>query len=124
MNTIVWILQIYLAALFAYSGIMKGTQRREYLVRIGQTGVANLPYRVIRSIAVIELLGALGLILPWAIWILPVLTPISAIGFALIMLLAAPIHYKRKEYKSVFGVNLTTFLICVFIAYTRLQQLG
>lgn len=124
MNTIVWILQIYIAALFTYSGIMKATQRREYLVRIGQTGVANLPYRVIRGIAVMELLGAIGLILPWAVWIYPVLTPISAIGFALIMLFAAPIHYKRKEYRSVFGVNLTTFLICVFIAYIRIQQLS
>jgi uncharacterized membrane protein YphA (DoxX/SURF4 family) len=124
MNTLIWILQIYIAILFGYSGLMKGTQNREYLVSIGQTGVDNLPYPLIRGIAALEILGVIGIILPWALQILPILTPVSAIGFAIIMLLAAGIHYKRKEYKSVIGINLTTFLICILIAYIRFNELA
>jgi uncharacterized membrane protein YphA (DoxX/SURF4 family) len=85
--------------------------------------VDKLPYPLIRGIAVLEILGIIGIILPWALQILPILTPVSAIGFAIIMLLAAGIHYKRKEYKSV-GINLTTFIICIFIAYIRFNELA
>lgn len=123
MNILLWILQVYVAILFTYSGMMKATQNREHLVRIGQTGVEHLSYPQIRSIAIIELLGIVGLILPWALQVYPVLTPMAALGFAVTMIIAARIHYKRGEYKAVVGINLSTFLICVFIAIFRFKSL-
>jgi uncharacterized membrane protein YphA (DoxX/SURF4 family) len=123
MNNLLWILQGFLAIIFGYSGLMKSSQNREHLVDIGQTGVANLSYPLIRSIGVSELLGTLGIILPWATGIMPALTPITAFCFALLMVLAAPIHYKRKEYKAV-ALNLSFLLISTFVAVMRFSQLG
>jgi hypothetical protein len=123
MNILLWVLQGYTAILFGYSGIMKSTQNRERLVRIGQTGVDGLPYSLIRTIGFTEILGAVGIIFPWATGIAPWLTPLTSACFAFIMMLAAPIHYRRHELKAVVGVNLTTFIICVVIAYFRFKQL-
>jgi uncharacterized membrane protein YphA (DoxX/SURF4 family) len=122
MNTILWICQIFLALLFFYSGLMKSTQGRERLVSIGQTGVDGLAYPLIRFIGVTELLGALGIILPWATHILPLLTPLTALGFALIMLLAAPIHIKRKEFPAA-AFNVFVFCISIWVAYMRFSEL-
>ena len=50
-----------------------------------------------RFIGVMELLGAAGLILPAVTGIAPILTPLAAAGLAVMMLLAAPTHLRRKE---------------------------
>ncbi|WP_143306562.1 DoxX family protein [Chitinophaga vietnamensis] len=118
MNTILWVLQVLLAATFLYSGVMKATQRKEYLMTIGQTGAAYLSYPALRMLAVAEILGAAGIILPWALHIAPVLTPISALCFALIMAPASRIHYRRGEYKSV-AFNIFLFVISIFVAVQR-----
>ena len=122
MNTILWILQILLALTFVYSGIMKSTQQRERLIQIGQTGVADLSYPQIRLIGFLEIIGAMGIILPKALHVLPILTPVTAICFAVIMIPAANIHTKRKEFKSV-SLNAFLFLISVFVAFQRFKSL-
>lgn len=118
MNTILWVLQIFLGVTFIYSGIMKTTQQRQKLVHIGQTGVADLSYPLIRFIGIMEILGALGIILPQALGVLPVLTPVAAVGFAAIMVLAASIHARRKELPA-FSFNLFLLLISIFVAIQR-----
>ena len=122
MNTILWILQILLAALFFFSGSMKSTQSEQWLVTHNQTGVAGLSGTVIKFIGICEILGAIGLILPWWLNILPILTPIAAIGFCIIMVLAAPRHYRLREPKNV-AINIIVFLLCAFVAYGRLVRL-
>jgi 4-hydroxybenzoate polyprenyltransferase len=77
-----------------------------------------LPLPFIRFIGISEILGAIGLILPWLLKIYLILTPLSAILFAFIMIPAANIHYKRKEYKNVF-TNIILFICCAFIAFGR-----
>ncbi|CAL1518019.1 DoxX family protein [Chitinophaga sp. MM2321] len=122
MNTILWSIQAVLAFTFAYSGMMKSTQQREKLVSIGQTGVADLSYPLIRFIGVAEILGAIGIIMPWGVQLLPFLTPVAAICFACIMVPASVIHYKRKEFKSV-ALNALLFVCSVFVAFERFRQL-
>jgi uncharacterized membrane protein YphA (DoxX/SURF4 family) len=122
MNTALWVVQCFLALSFGYSGIMKSSQNRERLVRIGQTGVEHLSYPLIRFIGITEVLGAIGIIVPWYTGIAPVLTPVTAVGFAVIMVLAAPIHYRRKEVKAV-GINILFFLLSVWVAWMRFAQL-
>jgi uncharacterized membrane protein YphA (DoxX/SURF4 family) len=118
MNTTLWILQSFIAAIFLYSGVQKSIYSEQRLVAKGQTGVEGLPAGLIRFIGVSEILGTIGIILPLLLHILPILTTISAICFAVIMILAAIIHYKRHEPKNVF-TNCVLFLICVFIVYGR-----
>jgi tryptophan-rich sensory protein len=85
----------------------------------GQTGVENISLPFVRFIGISEILGAFGLILPWWLKKFSILTPVSAILFACIMIPAAIIHYERKEPKNVV-TNVILFLICLFIAYGRI----
>src|SRR5258705_10906381 len=98
MNTILWSCQALLAVTFGYSGFCKSTLSEKVLVyEKGQTGVEGLPMAFTRSIGISEMLGAVGIILPWWLGVAPVLTPVTAVCFALLMVFVAPIHYKRKE---------------------------
>ena len=124
MNTILVILQTMMAIVFLYSGINKSIFSIPELVHSkGQTGVDNLPLPLVRFIGISEILGSVGLIAPWYFNILPILTPIAASLFAIIMVPAAVIHYKRKELKNVF-VNVVLFSICIVIAYYRFHLYG
>lgn len=102
MNIVFWIIQSLVALTFLYSGVNKSIYSSEHLVAAGQTGVEGLPAAEIKFIGIIEIFGAFGLILPGLLNIMPVITPLAAVGFAIIMLLAARIHIMRKEPKNVF----------------------
>jgi uncharacterized membrane protein YphA (DoxX/SURF4 family) len=114
MNVTLWIIQILLAAAFLVSGITK-------LIRPGAKLKAGLPEfhpSVIRLISVAEILGALGLILPGLTGIAPVLTPVAAIGLAIIMTGAVVTHARRRQARSV-AVNLVLLILSVVVAVGR-----
>ncbi|HEU4555179.1 MAG TPA: DoxX family protein [Chitinophaga sp.] len=118
MNTLLWILQGFLALTFLYSGVCKSLLAEKTLVKMGQTGVEGLSPFFIKGIGISEILGATGLVVPEAFNIAPVLTPVSALCLALIMPFAAVIHYKRREYRSVV-INVVVFCLCIFVAFAR-----
>jgi uncharacterized membrane protein YphA (DoxX/SURF4 family) len=117
-NTMLWVAQSLLAALFLFSGVMKSTQSEQKLVASGQTGVEGLPRSLIRFIGISEILGAAGLVLPLLSDVMPVLTPLAAIGLGLIMILAAIVHYRKDEKRTALQ-NLSILLVCLFVAYGR-----
>jgi len=117
-NTMLWVAQSLLAALFLFSGMMKSTQSEQKLVASGQTGVEGLPRSLIRFIGISEILGAAGLVLPLLSDVMPILTPLAAIGLGLIMILAAIVHYRRDEKRTALQ-NLSILLVCLFVAYGR-----
>ncbi len=117
MDTILWIAQVLMAFVFFMSGIMKVTQPEEKLKeRMGF--IDDLPKGSIRLIGALEVAGAIGLILPWLLDILPILTPIAAVGLVLTMIGAALTHLRRKEYPGI-AVNLVLLGIVAFIAVGR-----
>lgn len=118
MNAALWTSQIILAIAFAISGTLKATQSKERMLATGQTGVVFFPVPAIRAIAVLELLGVLGILVPWATGIAPGLTPVAAAGFALLMVGAAISHSKLREPRNV-AVNTLLFALAVFVAYGR-----
>jgi uncharacterized membrane protein YphA (DoxX/SURF4 family) len=117
MNVVLWIIQAILAAMFAMAGLMKATQPKDKLV-------ARLPWvedfsqGTVRFIGVAELLAAIGLILPAATGIAPILTPIAATGLAVMMVLAAATHIRRKEPSGV-AFNAILFVLAVLVAWGR-----
>lgn len=121
MNTILWICQGVLSLVFLYSGINKSIHTEQQLIAKGQTGVVNLPVAVIRFIGISEVLGAVGIIVPCFVNIWPVLTPVTAICFAVIMVMAARIHYKLHEPKNV-TTNIILLIMAVFVAYGRMAN--
>jgi hypothetical protein len=78
-NRALWVVQGLLAALFLFAGGMKLITPVEALAMSPFSG------EFIRFIGVCEVLGALGLILPCALRIFPVLTPLAAAGLVVIM---------------------------------------
>ncbi|WP_426512936.1 DoxX family protein [Dactylosporangium sp. McL0621] len=117
MNVTLWIVQILLGAAFVVAGVMKSTQPKEKLQ-------PNLPWvedfspGTVRLIGVAELLGGLGLILPAATGILPVLTPIAATCLAVVMVMAAAAHVRRKEPSGVV-INAVLFALAAVVAWGR-----
>jgi uncharacterized membrane protein YphA (DoxX/SURF4 family) len=118
MNIALWIAQILLAVVFAVSGTQKATRSREKLVASGQTGVALYPMPVVRFTAVCELLGVLGVILPWATGILPWLTVAAAGGFVIVMIGAITAHIRLREPKNI-AITVTILLVSVFVIVGR-----
>src|SRR5918995_7194894 len=83
MNVALWILQVLLAALFLFAGGVKLITPIEEMMK--QMPLA-LPGWFLRFTGVIELLGAIGLVLPWLLRIKPSLTALAAAGLVIVML--------------------------------------
>lgn len=117
MNIALWIIQGILAAMFGMAGVMKSTQPIPQLVK-SVTWADRFPVTTVRFIGAVELLAAIGLILPWALQILPILTPIAASGLGLVMVLAIFHHAKHKENQAIV-FNLVLLALAAFVAYGR-----
>ncbi len=117
MDTAIWIVQILLALAFAIAGIAKLTPPREKMLE-RMKFVEDFSTPQVRLIGLVEVLGAIGVILPALTGILPVLTPLAGIGLALVMAGAAITHIRRGEYPGI-AVNAVLFLMSAFVAYGR-----
>ncbi len=123
MNIIYWILQGLLAAAMAMAGGMKAAQGKEKLSADPRMAwVEDFSDNAVRGIGALEVAGALGLILPWALDIAPVLTPLAAVGVALMMAGAAITHLRRGENAAIIG-PLVLGAIAVVIAIGRFGAL-
>lgn len=118
MNALLWTLQVLLAVVFTYSGLAKISQPKDRLIAIGQTGVAPFPMPVVRLTALAELLGAIGLLLPPLVGVAPYLTPVAAVGFAMVMVGAMGSHAYLREPRNV-ALNVLIFIAALTIAVGR-----
>jgi hypothetical protein len=118
MNIALWITQMLLVLVFGYSALIKGTQSTERAVELGMTGVVNVRLPVMRFIAYCELFGVIGLIVPYVTGVLPILTPLAALGLGVIMVLAARIHLGLGEPGTAVG-NMVLLAMCLFVAWGR-----
>ncbi len=117
MNTAVWIVQILLGLMFGMAGIMKMTQPKAKL-QTNMKWVEDFAPNTVKGIGALELLAGIGLILPWLTGILPVLTPLAAVGLILIMVGAIITHIRRGE-APVTVINLVLLALAAFVAYGR-----
>jgi hypothetical protein len=122
MNLGLWIAQGLLAAAFLMAGLMKSTQPIEKLAPRMKYVTRFQPW-VTRFIGVSELAGAIGLIVPWATGVMPIVTPIAAAALVLVMVLAA-IHHLRHGEAPLISVNLVLGAAAAFVAWGRFHQLG
>lgn len=119
MNIALWASQMILALVFGIAGYMKSTQPLDRLQKQGINWAERVHLSLVRIIGLAELLGAAGLILPAALNILPILTPLAAVGLAVIMVFAIIHHIQYKEWKAVV-FNLALMAMAAFIAYGRI----
>ena len=92
-NLVLWGVQGFLALFFLAAGapklIGRGLER--------WTGFSDVPRPLVVVIGLTEVLGAAGLVLPMVTGVLPWLTPLAAVGLAIIVLMAAGFHLRADE---------------------------
>lgn len=119
MNLALWIVTGVLAAIFLLAGCTKLFLPRETLAKAPGGGwVWDFSAGFVKSLGAIEILGVLGLILPVALDIAPVLAPLAALGLGLVMVCAAVVESRREEFKHVL-LNLTYLALAVFVVCGR-----
>ncbi len=115
-----WVVQILVAGSFMLGGAFRGFAPMEVLAE-KIPWVAAVPAWVTRLSGISEVFGALGLILPSATRIKPMLTPIAACCLMVVMVLAAGLHVSRAEYPFI-GVNVMYIALLSFIAWGRFKK--
>jgi DoxX-like family len=96
MQVAYWIVAALLALLYLYSGGLKVARSRDQL-RPMMGWVDSVPLRLVRTIGVLEVLGALGLLLPPLTGIAAGLALAAATGLALIQVGGISLHLSRGE---------------------------
>ncbi len=112
-----WVVQVLLAAAFLVSGATKLSQPKEKLVK-NMAWVEDFSQPTVRIIGALEVLGAIGIVLPALTGILPWLTPLAALGLVLTMIGAALTHLRRAEYDGI-AVAAVLLILAAFVAYGR-----
>jgi putative oxidoreductase len=120
MHIALWVVQILLAVLFLMTGAMKAFMPLDEVAKT-MRWVADVPVGLVRFIGLAELAGALGLILPSATKIQPKLTPLAALGLAVIVLLGAILHFTRGE-GALTPLNFILAAMAAFVAWGRTQK--
>ena len=119
MNIALWIIAGLLAAVFLVAGANKLFIPQAKLARAPGGGwVLEFSAGFVKALGVVEILGAVGLILPAVLTIAPILVPLAAVGLALIMVGAATMEFRRHEYKHML-LNLIYLALVAFVAWGR-----
>jgi VIT1/CCC1 family predicted Fe2+/Mn2+ transporter len=120
MNLVLWIVAGLLAAAYLVGGGLKVAMSKE---RIAATGAAarwveDFSPGGVKAIGSLEVLAAMGLILPAALDIVPVLVPVAAVGLVMLMTGAVITRIRRLERKYVIA-DLAYLVLAAFVAWGR-----
>ena len=119
MNLALWIVAGLLAAIFVLAGTNKLFIPQKKLAKAPGGGWVNdFSPGFLKTLGAVEILGAIGLILPAALDITPILVPLAAVGLATIMVAAAIVTTRRQEPKHAL-LNVTYLALAAFVAIAR-----
>lgn len=120
MNVALWVVAALLSLIFLGAGAMKLTKSKEELLASGpnMAWAEDFSPGMIKVIGSLEVLGAIGLLLPPAVDTATAFAPLAATGLALVMGGAAIEHGRRREYQSV-AIPLVLLALAVFVAWGR-----
>ncbi len=114
-----WVVTALVAIVFLGSGVSKLVKSRQSLYESGMTYVQDIHPAALKGIGLLELAGALGLVLPPVLERATDLVPISAAALAVMMLVATVLHIRRREH---FVVPLVLALVAGALAALRLTD--
>jgi uncharacterized membrane protein YphA (DoxX/SURF4 family) len=117
-NVVLWIVASLLAVAFLAAGAMKMTRSKEQLASSGLAWAEDFSPGMVKLIGLLEVLAAIGLLLPAALDIVPVLVPLAALGLVLMMIGAAVVHVRRKEIPGMVP-SLVLLVLAAVIAWGR-----
>jgi uncharacterized membrane protein YphA (DoxX/SURF4 family) len=117
MHIVLWIIASVLALVFLGAGLTKILQPKEKLSST-MAWTQDFSQPMIRIIGTLEVLAAVGLILPALLDIAPILVPLAATGLVLLMAGAAITHLRRKE-PQIMVANLVLLVLAGIVAWGR-----
>lgn len=120
MTVALWIVNIVLGLLFIMAGGMKTLTPVPVLQERGMAWTEDFQPPVVKLIAIAEVIGGFGLILPVVTGILPILAPIAATCLAIIMAGAIVVHARRKENPTPSVVLLVLSVVSAILGFIAL----
>lgn len=121
MKYVLWVVQILVAVAFLGAGFSKLVMPMDQLVQ-NMAWAGDLPVWLVRFIGLVEVAGAVGVVVPALTRIQPGLTPLAGAGLAVTMLLAAVFHLMRGEMALIIP-NLVLLVLSALVAYGRWKLL-
>lgn len=120
LNLILWIVAGLLAAAYLFGGGGKLIMPKEKIAGISSSArwVEDFSAGSVKAIGALEVLGAVGLILPAVLDIAPVLVPLAALGLMMIMIGATILRIRRHEFKFMVA-DLAYLALAGFVAWGR-----
>ncbi len=115
MNIVLWILQVVLAVLYLFAGGMKVFTLEK--VTRDCPSMKALPGSVWNASGLLEIVCGVGLIVPAALHLQPILTPVFATGLAIEGVLLTARHLKWRENAAIGSAVFAA--LATFIAYGR-----
>jgi uncharacterized membrane protein len=116
MDTILWIAQVVLALLILLFGVTHLVRRETMRERVHWMWA--VPREGLAVIGLLEILAAIGLVLPAVTRIQPWLTPLAALCLAVLMVFAIVFHIRRREMPNIV-LNAILGLLAAFVAWGR-----
>jgi hypothetical protein len=110
MEMVILGLQIVLSAIFLYFGSLKMFLPLAVIEK-KVTWANDYSLSKLRFFGFLEVIGALGLILPYQLDVFPILTPMAATGLAMVMAGAGMVHLRRDEIRMIFLNILIIFML-------------
>jgi hypothetical protein len=114
-----WTAQVLLFLAYGASGLMNSFMSVDSLIAMGMSHAGVLPYWALRFLGICEFAGTIGIILPALTRIKPILTPIAALGFSTIQILAMGFHIARGEFAFMAPINLALLALSLFVLWGR-----
>jgi uncharacterized membrane protein len=119
MNRALWIVAGLLAVVYLFAGVGKLIVPKEKLAAFPGGGwVEDFSAGAVKTIGALEVLGAVGLVLPAALGIAPVLAPLAAVGLVLLMAGAVITRLRRHE-PIAMAADLVYLALAAFVAWGR-----
>lgn len=122
MDTVISVIQVVIALAFTVGGLVRLVLPYERYTKIHGQGWANdFQPEHIRLIGFLEMVAGVGIIIPMFLGSLEMLTPLAAVGIALVMSGAMATHLRRLEYRKL-GFNMMWLSLALLVAYDRLVE--
>ena len=126
MNIALWILQGFLATIFLIAGGIKVIKSKDELKALGgekMNWVDSTSAISVKLIGTLEVLAAIGLILPQLTGILPWLVPLAAFGLVLTMIGAVMLHQRRGDGPKAIVQVIILLVMAAFTTYGRFDSI-
>ena len=119
MNLTLWIATGVLAVVALVGGISKAFVPKEKLAEYeGGEWTQQASVGFVKTLGILELLAAVGLVLSAVLDIAPVMVPVTAVCWVLLMVGAMITHGRLGQFKFVM-LNSVYFVLAAFIAWGR-----